>query len=229
MRAPSKGCGSCRRRKVKCDETHPQCTRCSEAGIECTGFAPRLKFVDEEPRIRRSMAVSRAQFHEFLTIKKSSHLTFHSSRIHCARPPSPAPLLPNSLPLTAFKDDIYISYLLFKLFERENRCPLNAAAAPQCGIPTDWIPELVKTTERPRQKSWDALAAIVFGQAHNSHDVITSALRLYGQALSELRNKLSKPDDQCTDSTLASMTALYMYEVSHRVIILQRGIDIRRY
>jgi hypothetical protein len=229
MGALSKGCESCKRRKVKCDETYPQCTRCCKAGIKCTGFTPQLKFVDEEPRIRRSMAVSHAQFHEFFTIKRSSHLAFHSSRIRCSRPPSAAPLLANSLPLTAFKDDIFISYLLFKLFERDSRYALNAATEPQCGIPTDWIPQLVKTTQRPRQKSWDALAAIVFGQAHNSHDVITSALRLYGQALSELRNKLSNPDDRSTDSTLASMTALYMYEVSHRVMVVQEGIDIHRY
>jgi len=33
------------------------------------------------------------------------------------------------------------------------------------------------------------------------------------------------PDNQHTDSTLASITALYMYEVSFKVIPLQKGID----
>jgi len=59
-------------------------------------------------------------------------------------------------------------------------------------LTADWVPELVNTPQKPRHKSWDALAAIVFGQAHNNDDVITNALRLYGQALSELRSQLSK-------------------------------------
>jgi len=220
MGALSKGCGSCKRRKVKCDKTNPQCTRCRTAGIECTGFTPRLRFVDENPRIRRSMEVSHAQSHEFSTIARSSHLVFHSSRIRQSRPLSDAPFLANTLPLTAFKDDIFISYILSKLFEGENRYPLNAADESRCGLPTDWILELVNTPQKPRHKSWDALAAIAFGQAHNSYDVITNALRLYGQALSELRNKLSNLDDQRSDSTLASITALYMCEVGNKLIAL---------
>ncbi|KAJ5810375.1 uncharacterized protein N7503_002593, partial [Penicillium pulvis] len=194
MGALSKGCGSCKRRKVKCDENRPCCIRCCKAGIECTGFTPRLRFVDETPRIRRSLAASRAQSHKSST------------------PPSPAPLLADTLPLTAFRDDIFISYLFSKMFRGEYQHPLNATREIQCGLPTHWIPELVKTPQRPRQRSWDALAAIVFGQSHNSQDVMTHALKLYGQALSELRNKLSNPDDRCTESTLASMTALYIYE-----------------
>jgi hypothetical protein len=220
MGGRSKGCESCKRRKIKCDETRPQCTRCCRAHIECTGFGSQLKFVDEGPRIQRSIAVSHAQLDEFLTIKRSSHLTFHSSRIRSYRASIPASLLANRLPLTAFKDDILISYLLFKLFERDNRYPSDTEAESQCGMPTDWIPELVNTPQRPRQKSWEALATVVFGQAHNDHGIMASALRLYGQALSEIRNKLSDANDRCADSTLASITALYMYEVSHEVTVL---------
>ncbi|KAI1735723.1 hypothetical protein F4680DRAFT_469761 [Xylaria scruposa] len=31
------GCSNCRKRKVKCDETKPQCTRCTSVGYECGG------------------------------------------------------------------------------------------------------------------------------------------------------------------------------------------------
>ena len=229
MGALSKGCGSCKRRKVKCDETRPNCTRCRNAGIECAGFARRLRFVDEKPRIRRSIAVSCIQSHEFSTIARSSNLEFHSSRINRPQSLSPATFLANTLPLTTFKDDIFTSYLLSKLFEGKYRCPSGATEETQCGLPADWVPELVNTPQKPRHKSWDALAAIVFGQAHNNDDVITNALSLYGQALSELRSQLSNPDNRHGDSTLASITALYMYEVSYRVIPLQKGIDECRY
>ncbi|KAI2615538.1 hypothetical protein GGR54DRAFT_294123 [Hypoxylon sp. NC1633] len=34
----SKGCNTCRRRRVKCDEAKPQCFRCIKAGFECLGY-----------------------------------------------------------------------------------------------------------------------------------------------------------------------------------------------
>ncbi|KAL3463393.1 hypothetical protein BJX64DRAFT_120231 [Aspergillus heterothallicus] len=34
----STGCNTCRRRKVKCDETKPECLRCTNHGHKCTGY-----------------------------------------------------------------------------------------------------------------------------------------------------------------------------------------------
>ncbi|KAI9371509.1 hypothetical protein BJX61DRAFT_21651 [Aspergillus egyptiacus] len=34
----STGCNTCRRRKVKCDETKPECLRCTKYGHQCTGY-----------------------------------------------------------------------------------------------------------------------------------------------------------------------------------------------
>ena len=203
MGALSQGCGTCKRRKVKCDETRPKCTRCDNAGICCTGYTLRLRFVDEKPRIRRSAAVSHQQSNEFSTVTRSSHLAFHSSRIRQTQPFGPTPLLTNMLPLTAFKDDIFISHLVSKYFEGES----------PCGLPKEWTTELIKTSQYPRPKSWDALAAIVYGQAYKSHIVITYARGLYGQALLELCSQLSNPNNRYANSTMASITALYIYEV----------------
>ncbi|KAI0548890.1 hypothetical protein F4679DRAFT_288443 [Xylaria curta] len=45
MRRPHRksrnGCSNCKRRRVKCDEQHPQCSQCIHFKIRCT-FAPRL-------------------------------------------------------------------------------------------------------------------------------------------------------------------------------------------
>ena len=115
-----------------------------------------------------------------------------------------------------------MSYLFSKLFGGEAQYPLKVVMETRCGLPTGWIPELVKTAQKPRHKSWDALATFVFGQAHSSSEMITDALQLYGQALLELRNKLSNPDDWHSDRTLASVTALCMHEVSHEVVALPK-------
>lgn len=229
MGALSKGCVSCKRKKVKCDEIRPTCTRCRTAGIECTTSAPRLRFVDENPRIQRSMAVAKEQSREFSTITKNTYLAFHSSQLRRSEPGGSALFLANTLPLTAFKDDIFISYLFFKFFQGEHEYPFKDAGGDTCVLPREWIPELEKTSQQTHQKAWHALAAVAFGNAHNKSDVVKYSFRLYGEALLELRCKLLSPDEWHTDSTLASMTALYIYEVSFPVIVSQNGVNENRY
>ncbi|RJE19077.1 hypothetical protein PHISCL_08585 [Aspergillus sclerotialis] len=41
----SKGCNTCRRRKVKCDETRPECKRCLKYGYICTGYERKCVFI----------------------------------------------------------------------------------------------------------------------------------------------------------------------------------------
>ncbi|KAK6337803.1 hypothetical protein TWF696_001283 [Orbilia brochopaga] len=41
----SKGCKTCRERKIKCDEARPGCVRCQKIGKECPGYARTLHFV----------------------------------------------------------------------------------------------------------------------------------------------------------------------------------------
>lgn len=50
-RGASKGCATCRQRRVKCDETKPFCRACLRLGIECAGYTrSRLRFKDETLR-----------------------------------------------------------------------------------------------------------------------------------------------------------------------------------
>ncbi|KAL2802697.1 hypothetical protein BJX63DRAFT_101081 [Aspergillus granulosus] len=41
----STGCNTCRRRKVKCDETKPECMRCTNHGHKCTGYDRKRVFI----------------------------------------------------------------------------------------------------------------------------------------------------------------------------------------
>ncbi|KFA79343.1 hypothetical protein S40288_03536 [Stachybotrys chartarum IBT 40288] len=218
MGALRKGCGTCKRRKVKCDNTQPRCTRCCNAGIECSGFAIRLRFVDERPRIQRSVEKSHAHVYESTPKALSLPLAIHAGqtrRFHPRITPShPA----DALPLTAVKDNVFMSYLLFKLFETSDRNPMIGGGETRCGVRPDWTVALVKIGGILSQKSWAALAALVFGQAHSSRDATISARELYGQALSEFRHRLSRSDDQSAKDGLASLTALYMYEIAKSII-----------
>ncbi|PLB46710.1 hypothetical protein P170DRAFT_448500 [Aspergillus steynii IBT 23096] len=63
----STGCNTCRRRKVKCDETKPECLRCVKNGHVCTGYERNRVFIhkssdtmEDNPQkpIQRSKAVA---------------------------------------------------------------------------------------------------------------------------------------------------------------------------
>ncbi len=224
MGALSNGCNSCKKRKVKCDETRPKCKRCLKAGIDCTGYTTRLRFVDENPRVRRGIRISRTQADKISTITESSPLALETSGLCRSLNPSPAPYGANTLSLTAFKDNIFISYLFHKLFGQASGG--YSCTPSQCGMPANW---LINTARNPRHKSWDALAALVFGQAHCNNNVKLNALALYGQALLELRERLSNPADRRSDSMVAIMTAFYMYEVRGCTVILRSDTDNCRY
>jgi hypothetical protein len=65
-----KGCYSCKRRKIKCQETHPQCGHCVKAGYVCqyptVGARTGLSMVQpEDPPAFRG--VDMRFFHHFLT------------------------------------------------------------------------------------------------------------------------------------------------------------------
>lgn len=40
--------------REKCDEARPSCSQCRRGGRTCPGYARRVKFVDEGPKLRRS-------------------------------------------------------------------------------------------------------------------------------------------------------------------------------
>ncbi|KAF2108227.1 hypothetical protein BDV96DRAFT_285526 [Lophiotrema nucula] len=97
---PSKGCESCRARKVKCDETKPTCNRCSKSGHECryrdqadllfrnqTAFAAQKA---EESWRKRSKSHQRAESESSI---QSIHSNQHSPGSSKDSPPATDDLL----------------------------------------------------------------------------------------------------------------------------------------
>lgn len=39
-----KGCWTCKRKRIQCDETRPSCKRCAERGLTCEGYEIRLRW-----------------------------------------------------------------------------------------------------------------------------------------------------------------------------------------
>ncbi|KAM0468231.1 hypothetical protein ACHAP7_011137 [Fusarium lateritium] len=55
-RGASRGCITCRKRRVKCDETKPVCQECIRLGRECAGYGKpvvRVRFLDQTGRLSK--------------------------------------------------------------------------------------------------------------------------------------------------------------------------------
>ncbi|KAL4891680.1 hypothetical protein BDV59DRAFT_203275 [Aspergillus ambiguus] len=74
----STGCNTCRRRKVKCDETRPECRRCTEHGHVCTGYERERVFIHksstsmgEGPQklVRRAHATADKGTHQLVPVE----------------------------------------------------------------------------------------------------------------------------------------------------------------
>ncbi|KAJ1301192.1 hypothetical protein OPQ81_003602 [Rhizoctonia solani] len=78
------GCYTCKNRKKKCDETHPQCRRCISMGIECGGYAP-LENPDSKGVMRRARPIlpapgaKRGTTFKMVTSGSSKRGVFHTS------------------------------------------------------------------------------------------------------------------------------------------------------
>ncbi|KAF2762426.1 hypothetical protein EJ05DRAFT_533985 [Pseudovirgaria hyperparasitica] len=60
----SKACHDCKRRRVKCDFERPACRRCAKAGIECSGYAQEVVFVNrsiDNPTVSAPSVLARSK------------------------------------------------------------------------------------------------------------------------------------------------------------------------
>lgn len=213
MGARSKGCVTCKARRVKCDETHPICNRCRKSGIDCAGYQP-IVFVDETLRIQRAQAVARRQQQEMAVLRGASIPIYRSNRVGASRSPDSVDHLLPTLPLTAFEENIFVSFLVSKLSESRIFHEWEGAPPDNLTRYGSTTPGWIDMMMADPRTSFRALAAMFFSKAHGLGEAQTTAIKLYGEALPALRNALMCPENAFVFEVLACMTALCMFEVS---------------
>ncbi|PQE10552.1 Fungal transcriptional regulatory N-terminal protein [Rutstroemia sp. NJR-2017a BVV2] len=202
-------------RRVKCDEIHPSCRRCKKAGIDCKGYSPQLQWIDEKPRMDHAKAVARTQEENHAAAQRSFHSMYHASKAdrpsYMSQPSELGnlniPGLPEDLAPVAFKVPMVMAFLTSKLSE---------GSAPHSKQDINVWVELCSTGGQ--NSTLYALAAIMFGQAHNSFRMVMEARQAYGKAISDLQVSLlgPKPNESGSSDILSSVTALCMYELADR-------------
>ncbi|KAJ5162868.1 transcriptional regulator family: Fungal Specific TF [Penicillium coprophilum] len=87
------GCWTCRSRKVKCDEGHPQCNQCTRLGHTCD-YRPRLAFRDDTPRIMGRMADVKTNGHVVWDHREKKAEAFSPGTYHVVMTPDSFSSLP---------------------------------------------------------------------------------------------------------------------------------------
>ncbi|TGO72933.1 hypothetical protein BELL_0406g00040 [Botrytis elliptica] len=172
---------TCRRRHVKCDEKAPGCDRCENAGYECEGYTQDFRFVNEVSRTLQN-------------VRRTLPATVTGPREESR------PIIPRDLNLSAFQDDIYISFLLSKL-------------APNSIVPNTWMRTQANDSTSPTAKhSLLALSSIYFGRIHHLEDILKQGSRWYCNALRCLSKDLQDSEKAWSLSVLSSASMLQIYE-----------------
>jgi hypothetical protein len=158
----SRGCRTCRARKVKCDEAQPICQRCIRSRFQCMGYGEPTTFLTENPQGRHN---SSAQL---------SNVAFQT-------PQARSPLeIPQALPYPA--DLTFVAFLVQRL----------GIGNPEAREGFAWLRPGLEASEHNDlfHKSLRCLAEIFYGQALRQQGVVTNGSAKYGSILQLLRHQL---------------------------------------
>ncbi|KIX92773.1 uncharacterized protein Z520_11436 [Fonsecaea multimorphosa CBS 102226] len=212
-REPTSGnCHTCRRRRVKCDQSRPVCKRCQKSNLDCQGYEKVLRvhtygFVtapDSAPLRIRTINKSTSYPAIAISPKDASHPQRGSSTTSTARDgpsdgredtssrPERRPILicqpqrispPREPTLLPFLDHISFTYF----FDSYSWINVHSILLQD----TPMRQHLAEETDDLGHDSLRALAYGLFGRDHHVTSLRQSAARLYGASLQRLQTKLS--------------------------------------
>ncbi|KAI0602954.1 hypothetical protein F4775DRAFT_5501 [Biscogniauxia sp. FL1348] len=158
----SKACNTCRRRRVRCDETKPLCRRCVKGGFECLGY--------ERPTQWRHTSTAPLPL---------------SDAPSSGAKPGPAALVSTvvsparQIDLAAFREDMCVAYMSRNFVWRSyGTLWLDQAAAGKLGYLS--------------LQATNALSQLSFGLHHRMREVECMGASLYGKCLRILAEELGK-------------------------------------
>lgn len=204
----SKGCLTCRKRKVRCDLGRPACDQCQRTNHICGGYARPTVFLNKSSRGFDLHSRGRSDVAHLVTnhlqdldqtpVSPQYDLQKHRSRSSIA--------VPSPLDSTSFLHNIVLAEFV------NSTLPKGATREP----PLSWITTILDSARCHETLS---LAGSAIGHGWTGHmearfDRVNQGRLCYSQAMSQLRRDLAKKPVLFSDATLATACALVLYEVS---------------
>ncbi|ETS03244.1 hypothetical protein M419DRAFT_75696 [Trichoderma reesei RUT C-30] len=174
----SRGCATCRRRRVKCDESLPDCLRCLNMGLKCPGARTDAFFVHTVVDAAATMGTLKPR-------DETSLLPTSANKCLSLRLPAPQPSPAGAL------DQLFVSHFIDNFF---------GAFRPSLPVPGGssriWLHELpqflASGSPSPVQSSIRAASMLSYGTAVGDASIKTEACMWYMRALQSLRLLLSR-------------------------------------
>ncbi|KAH8694179.1 hypothetical protein BGW36DRAFT_430199 [Talaromyces proteolyticus] len=233
---PSKGCGQCRSRKIKCDQGRPACWQCTRMGRECSGYRDELSlmFRDESESVRRKAGSS-----------PSPSATSASGRKTLSRSPRPAfpgqkaASVATSGSTTSIEDigfdfDSNSEHRFLtgqarqsplgmhpttSLSRQEAVCFfLQSHAIPGTLLMTDALTHFLMQSggslaQQAIQSSIVAVASAMLARVRNDASLRQEARREYGATLRLVNKTLADTNEAKTNQALGAVVLLSLYEI----------------
>ncbi|KUJ10559.1 uncharacterized protein LY89DRAFT_740268 [Mollisia scopiformis] len=204
----SKGCHTCRRRRVKCDLGQPNCARCTKIGKVCEGYERGLVFLN-----RTATGLEKRKGLEEALPRKSSESTILGNNIEGIADGSC--LADMNVEAQRVPPQIDGKILIVKRYESlflEDFLPSD----PRRGgnILGLWLLESVCAVKPNRALDCanEALFLTRVGRMNGDSSTATQGRLRYGQALREVQRALLDKIEALRDETLAACQALSLYE-----------------
>ncbi|KAH7128643.1 hypothetical protein B0J11DRAFT_275581 [Dendryphion nanum] len=202
---PSRGCMTCRRRRVKCDETRPKCNRCIKLSTSCEWrddwsnvFRDQEQWAEKkvEKRVERAQNHRKKQQNQ-LVLKSPAHVpkTKHENTFG----------LINPLAMPQIGAEVYaISQFFVDYGFLKGTCPFTDVVYPL--YDSQNAPECLKSI-------LPAVALASIARQTRRYELMQEAQRQYGRSLKRLAHTLSDPVALKHDATLATVYMLSLYEM----------------
>ncbi|KAJ5973029.1 uncharacterized protein N7479_002947 [Penicillium vulpinum] len=217
---PSTGCYLCRKRKIKCDEAHPECRNCIIYGRPCPGYRPDAVFRNETRKVERLVKSSASVNAHSNTDGYDSPSTSDSyiSAVSNRRRASSHGKSHDKAALTLYSpaDSSWEQRALCYFFDQ-----YTIKGDSEDGGHLDYLPPLyARELRRQSDESpsscllwaFDATALMTFANAKNAPPLLNKARQGYGRALRGLQEALASPANAIKDETFASVVLLSLYE-----------------
>ncbi|KAK6700372.1 hypothetical protein SNK05_013178 [Fusarium graminearum] len=195
-RGASKGCITCKKRRVKCDETQPFCKACNQVGRQCAGYGKqpvRVRFRDETTRCMNKFQTSNQSTANRERQKPGTICTFR----HVGISPS---LLPKQQDMAV---SFFLTYVTDVGRNMESTRGFLELVRPVLATESQdsALSVAVKATSI---KLWALL---------RPSDVATSLpIKLYNQALEKLQCAVNSPEEQEKGATVIAALMLQQHD-----------------
>ncbi|GME33013.1 hypothetical protein GTA08_BOTSDO10878 [Neofusicoccum parvum] len=204
---PSRGCQTCKTRRIRCDEVRPSCGNCRKSGRTCPGFPDEFDLIFRNENAAVARRTKRAASKQKSSPSSSSPSAFFSLRGFS---------IPQSL-------HVSIENQATAFFFRNFVLPPQQAESAR-GFFDILVPYYNSTPEAsPLHLATHAVSLSVLGNYPGRSQMMREAARFYGQALQRAQQALQDPTQAKSDETLLTIMLFVLYEVfqNHKQRLLQ--------